>query len=113
MRLKKIVENIEEKVNFLTKDSFHKAKKYEEQNDLLSKITLNVKNAKIFLNNDAQYGLNIEYEIPPIKIYFDDDGQMLKNERFYAINALDLISKEDMQKIQEILNEVIRRNKKL
>lgn len=111
MRLKKIVENIEKKVNYLSKDSFYKARKYDEQKELLKKINLKVKKVNLFLNNDGQVGLDIDYEIAPLKIYFDDDGQMLKNERFYAINALDLVSKEDMQKVQEFLNEAIKRNK--
>lgn len=108
-----MVGNIQEKVDFLSGENFIKAKKYEEQKELIKTIKFRIKKANLFLNNDGQIGVNVEYEIPPIKIYFDDDGQMLKNERFFAINSLDMISREDMQKIQLILEEAIERNKKL
>lgn len=112
MRLKKIVKDIQDKVNFLAKDNYHKAKKYEEQQELLKNIKLKVKKTNLFLNNDGQVGVNIEYEVPKVKIYFDDDGEIIKNEKFYAINSLDLISNEDMQNVAAIIEEATRRNKK-
>lgn len=112
MRLKKIVKEIQEKLNFLTKDSYKKAKKYEEQDYLIKKVKIKVDKVSLFLNNDGQVGVNVEYKIPNTKIYFNDDGEIIKNETFYAINTLDLITKEDMQKISVFLEDAKIRNKK-
>lgn len=112
MRLKKIVKEIQEKLDFLTKDSYKKAKEYEKQNFLLKQVRLKVDKISLFLNNDGQVGVNIKYDIPNIKVYFDDDGEIIKNETFYAINSLDLITKEDMQKINVFLEDAKIKNKK-
>lgn len=101
----KDIKEIKEAVNEMREDTFTKAKKYDEVREYLKHIVLDVKNISLFLNEDGSTGVKIDYTIPPIKLFFDGDNKVLKNERFVAINMLDLISKEDMYKITEKLVE--------
>lgn len=48
----------------------------------------------------------VKYEMPYIKVGFNDKGEPIKNDMFYAINKLQLISMHDMKKIQAVLEEV-------
>lgn len=48
----------------------------------------------------------IKYEIPNIKLELDNDNNPVKNDFFYSVNKLQLISFDDMKKIQTVINEV-------
>lgn len=112
MRLKKKIELLEKKIDFLTSDSYKKAKKYEEQEELLKKIRFSVDKISFFIDKQGLVGVNLEYSIPKLQVLFDDDSEIIFNETFYAINKLNLISIEDMQKISQKLEEAKRKNLK-
>lgn len=110
MGLRKDVKLIKQQLDELTAETMLKSRKYDELLEYLEKIKLDVKNASLFTDEFGSYGVKIDYSIEPIKIFFDSDGKLLKNERFYAINMLDLISLADMEKIAVVLNTATERN---
>ena len=110
MRLKKKIEELEKKLDLLIGDTKQKAKKYDEQKELLSNVKFSVNKMSFFVDKTGLVGLNIEYTIPKIQIFFNDENEVVKNETFFAINKLNLISIEDMQKISEKLEEIRRKN---
>ena len=50
--------------------------------------------------------IQVTYELPRINLTISEDGKISKNDFFYAINYLELISIEDMQKIQKFIETV-------
>lgn len=112
MRLKKEIAEIKEKIDFLVSGSFEKAKKYDEQTNLLKKIKFDVKKTSLFADKNGLIGVEIEYSMPKIQVFFDEDGEIVLNETFFAINKLDLITYDDMKKINEKLKEAKIRNLK-
>lgn len=124
---KKIVKDINEKtenlsvnigeiidmLNKMRSGAIQKAEKYDETLRLLKKVKINVKKFSTELKDNATVSLKIEYEIPPIEIMFDETGCSFINERFQAMNLLNLISFDDMRKIQEQLHAVEAQNKKI
>ena len=75
-------------------------------------LDLNLKNVKIKVSKitpvfiQDNFGLTIEYKIDPITIYIDN-GNVFPNESFKSINLLNLISFEDMQKIQKKIEDIV------
>lgn len=112
MRLKKIVKDTNDKVNQLLGDCHRKSQLYDKITEYVAKVLIEVNDVSLFANNDGLVGVKVEYKVPPVKIYFDDDGQILKNERFYAMNYLNLISTDDMKRVQVYLDDAKRRNAK-
>lgn len=110
MRIKKILQEMNNKLSGLTDKTVKKAQKYDSIKQQLDYIKFNVKNINYFTNeNNGTIGIEIEYEMPKIKIYFDGDGNILENNRFIAINSLDLISFEEMEKIKTYIKNVERK----
>lgn len=90
-----------------------KADKYDETQKLLKNVKINVKKFSTEFKDNATVALKVEYEIPPIELIFDEDGNLLINERFRAMNLLNLISFDDMDKIKKQLDTVALQNKKI
>lgn len=78
-----------------------KADKYDEIRDRLSKITIKVSSISHFMDDMGRKYLKVSYEIPDGIITLEDDGTFGCNDILKYINLLDLISLEDMRKIQE------------
>lgn len=113
--IREIKENskkILEETKTFTKDNAWKIKEYDKISELLKNVKLNVKEAKLFVNNDGLIGVSIDYNFPSIKVLLDEDGTVVKDNRFYSVNMLNLIPFEDMQKIQSKINEARRMNTK-
>lgn len=107
-----LTKDIFSKTESFTKENNYKIKKYEEISELLKNIKISVKDSKLFVNNDGLIGVEIEYDIPKIKLFLDEDGKMIKNNLFYSINMLNLISIEDMEQIQNKIEEAKKYNKR-
>lgn len=107
--LKQLAE-IKEKVEAINGETSKKARKYEEQIDLLSHVKLKVKNVSISVNENGNHQLKVDYQVPSQFITFDSENNVLKNNTFYSINRLNLISFEDMAKIESKINEARKRN---
>ena len=109
MGIRKDIKDIKEKVEFITNETINKAKKYDQLVELLSKIKFKTEHTDFFLDEYGKIGINVKYKINPIKIQFDDNNDVIKNETFYAINFLDLVPLEEqmivMKKIEEAKNK--------
>lgn len=72
----------------------------KERDKLISQISFKLKDATYLQEENC---VLVKYEIPAVKVTFDEDGKPLKNNLFYAINKLQLIPFEDMKKISALM----------
>ena len=110
--LQKQVSDLTEKVDELTKmvvtDEFRflkeEKKKFDEQTALISDVKFRVKSAKYLEDTNE---IAITYQLPVITLKLDEEGNPTeKIPFFYAVNALGLVSINDYETIQNILNHV-------
>jgi hypothetical protein len=97
--IKEIKDSIKQINSNLDKTIIEKAKKFDELSENLKKVELKIKSAKMHISDSGEEQLKIEYEINPIYLQFDQDNNIVCNPEFYAINMLNLISPQDMQKM--------------
>ena len=84
----------------------------KEKKELLKNISIKVKNVRSFTDIDNNCDVvQITYELPTVKIEFDNGEQLNHDEMFKSINLLDLISLEDKMKIQKELQKTKERSK--
>lgn len=118
MFLKKIksrIEELEKKYNKLEETIVTNELKYlREENEKfkdvkkqLADIQLEVDKATIKTNmsTGARY-LAVTYKLPRIEIYFDDNNEPIKNDFFYAVNNLGLISPDDEKKLIKVIQQI-------
>ena len=78
---------------------------------------IKLKVAKIVASdtNTGQPVITVTYELEPITLYVDDDGSVYGEQLklFYAINRLDLISQDDMEKIRKVIDTELDKVKKV
>lgn len=96
----------------LNQGILEKSKRYDELKTNLNKVKFKVSKVKPIIDDKGTNGIEITYSIPSIKIYFDENGEHLTNDRFTAINMLDLISLGDMSKISNEMEKAKKLSKK-
>lgn len=74
----------------------------KELKELLENVRLGVKKVQAFEDGSVK----IIYNIPSVVIKKDADGNWEKNDFFYSVNKLELISFEDMLKISKVLDNI-------
>ena len=111
MSLRKDVKAINEKLDQITSKTIWKAREYDRITEKLSQVKFNVSKCTVFPQDDGSYGVLVTYNIPLVKVFFDGDGEPMRNERFVAMNELNLISIEDQKKILEKIREAEEKNK--
>lgn len=112
---KKIMEQLTEiqgKMDTLTAENQQKIKKYEEITEYLGDIKINVSKIDFVVDKNGNVGIEVSYTIPKQKVEFDDENHLIQNKTFKAINMLNLISFDDMQKISNKLDDAKMKNKK-
>lgn len=114
-KTKQTIEQLSQEINDLK--NLIKSKEFQrlqENKKEFDKVKESLGNVKLKLNKcnvvegedfDGKV-LKIKYEIPPITIYFDENKNPIKNDFFYAINYLELVSYEDMNKIINIMEKI-------
>lgn len=107
-RIKKLEDSITELTKIVKTREYNllkeESKELHEIKELLDQVKIEVKDAKLVLDQDSMEEiLTIQYQLPNISLRFDENGDPYKNNVFYAINALNLISLEDMEKIRKLL----------
>lgn len=75
----------------------------KEKEQLISKIKFQLKDVA-YLEEDGI--VLVKYVIPNVKVPVNDKGEVLKNDFFYAVNKLQLISFEDMKKISAVVDNI-------
>ena len=103
--LKEIKKNTVEIKAALAGDLSRKSQKLDEVLEDLSHVQLKVKSITDTVDYNGRPALKVVYEAPQILLLFDDDGNVLVNETFRAINGLDLIDMNDKIKLMEKINE--------
>ena len=79
----------------------------KEKEQLINKVRFMLKDIGYLEEENA---ILVKYKIPDIKVYINEENKPEKNEMFYAINRLQLISLQDMKKISAIIDNI--KNKK-
>lgn len=112
---KKPIEVLTEKVDELTKliktqeleRLRNKSLRFDNFLEQSSHVAIKVKNARVFQDaNTGEDFVRIDYEVEPVNIHLDENGDIIKNERFIAMNLLNLVSIDDMEKIQKALDSL-------
>ena len=111
MGLRKDVKTINEKLDQITSKTMWKAKEYDRIMGSLSQIQFDLSKCSLFLQDDGSYGFLVSYNIPVIKVFFDGDNEPIRNDRFVAINELNLISIGNQKIIAEKIQEAKEKNK--
>ena len=93
----------------LTSETIEKAKKYDQLKELLEEIYFDVELVESFdYNGETQY--EIIYKNPKVMLNFDEYGDLIKNEFFYSMNMLDLLTREANDTLLDII--IKEKNKK-
>lgn len=109
-KLKQELSALNEKVDKLLDESLiNKANKCDFYEKNIKNVKLKVSKIKPVLV-DGNIGITIEYKINPVTIFIDGEN-IYPNEIFKSINLLDLISFEDMQKIQTKIEDIVKLQK--
>lgn len=74
-----------------------------EKEKMISKVHLNLKSIAF---SEEENKIVVRYEVPNLWLSIDQNGDIVKNDMFYAINFLQLLSTEDMKKEQNLINNV-------
>ncbi len=104
---KKMEDTIQRLTDIIENREFKKledeSKELKTIKELLSHVKFKVKNISFF---EETRNLQIRYELPIINLQIDENGEPNKDEFFYSVNSLGLISLDDMQKIINELKKV-------
>ena len=105
------MEEMKEKISSMEKNlmpgTIARAQKYSEMKEDLKNVKLKVSNIVPIIDDHGNKGLKIYYEMDPVIVALDDEGNLPYVASFAAINKLDLISIEDMQTISKKLGEIL------
>ena len=75
----------------------------KEKEELINKVKFKLKDVG-YLEEEGM--LLVKYTIPNVKVYINDKGELQKNDFFYAVNKLQMLSFDDMKKISEVINNI-------
>ena len=103
---KQILAQLKELTDLIKSDEFNRLKQDSEDlheiRTLLSNIKFKIKDFNYYKEDNI---VQIRYELPVINLTLDENGEPNKNDFFYSVNKLELISLEDMQKIIKFLEK--------
>lgn len=105
----KDIKEIKKTLNNLTRSTYSKAQKYDDLSSRLEKIKIKVDKVGTVYDAQGNKQVKVNYSVGPLYVTIDEDGNLKADEMFVAINYLDLISFEDMAKIQK---EIAKNSKK-
>lgn len=77
----------------------------KEKDALASKVRFKLRSVAYCEETNS---ILVKYELPQISIRIDGDGNIVKNDFFYSVNKLRMISFDDMKKIQAVIDDVKR-----
>lgn len=75
----------------------------KEKEQLISRIRFKLKSVA-YLEEDGI--ILVKYEIPPVKVRVNENGEIQKNDFFYSVNKLQLLSLEDLKKISVVVDNI-------
>lgn len=77
----------------------------KEKEELICKVRFRLKDVA-YLKEEGF--ILVKYDVPFVKVPVNDDGEVQKNELFYAINKLQLLSLDDLKKISAVVDNIKR-----
>lgn len=106
MGLRKDIKEIKEQLNIikneLSLEIIRKAEGYDRLKKLLEEIYFDVELVEsLDYNGETQY--EVIYKNPKVMLNFDEYGEPIKNDFFYSMNMLNLLTIEANEKILDIL----------
>lgn len=75
----------------------------KEKEQLISKVGFKLKNIA-YLEEEGI--ILVRYEIPPVKVHVNENGEIQRNDFFYATNKLQLLSFSDLKKISAVVDSI-------
>lgn len=107
--VKKIKNDIDFIKSELSPEIVKKAEKYDQLKELLEEIYFDIElEESLDYNGETQY--KIIYKNPEIILNFDEYGDPIKNDFFYSMNMLNLLTMDATNKLMNII--VKEKNKK-
>lgn len=108
---KQLLAQLKELTDLIKSEQFEKFRKDSEElheiQDLISHVRFKLKDIRLIVNEETtERTIQVTYELPRINLTISEDGQVSKDDFFYATNYLELISLEDMQKIQNFIENL-------
>lgn len=105
---KDILVQLKELTDLIKSEQFEKyradSNELTQVRELLSHIRFKIKDIRLVDNEESlDKTIQITYELPRVKLTIDPEGNISKNDFFYATNFLEMISMEDMQKLQDFI----------
>ena len=73
----------------------------KEREELLKHVHIQIKDVAYV---EEEGFILVKYMVPNQKVYVDREGKIAKNDTFFAINKLQLISLDDMKKVQKVVD---------
>ena len=80
----------------------------KEKEKLMKNVHMKVKSVSYIPEDNI---ILVKYDIAPARVPVNEEGQVQKNDFFYAVNKLQLISFDDMSKIQAVINQLKKEGK--
>lgn len=109
---KKDINGINSKLDSITGAMSKKAEAYDKEHKYLKDVKINIDKAYAFFDEKTlRYVVKIDYNVMPTTLYIDDDGEAIVNNRFRAMNELNLIPLEDLQKVSKAISNAAKLNK--
>ena len=113
MGVLKRIKNIETQITSFNNSTLRKANGLQRQNELLSQLRVNVKNAIVMQDpNTSRYKVRIEYSVPIAEIYLDEENRETVNEMVKALNLLNIVPVRDQILIGKRIQEAKEKNKR-
>lgn len=81
------------------------SKDYKTVLALLKDVRLEIKSVRSVENQDGTDSIVVEYNTPSV-VLTTRDGETSTDKFLYAVNMLNLISMDDMEKIRKVINKV-------
>ena len=75
----------------------------KEKEQLISRVKFKLKSVA-YLEEDGI--ILVKYEIPPVKVRVNEENEIQKNDFFYAVNKLQLLSLDDLKKISAVVDNI-------
>lgn len=112
LQLQEQNKNLTEKIDQLQKNYnqnyeyiLKKANQATKMAELKKSIVFKVETAKVVFDPvNGSYAVEIQFKPHNCRIYVDN-GQVIKNQLFYSIASLDMMSIEDMSRIEDLIEQ--------
>lgn len=108
-RLVSIEKRIASLEKALERKTLEKAIAFDKMKGIPAQVGLRLKRVRPLFDDDHEIELHVEYVVDDCLIRQDANGNLFVDERIKAINELNLIPLEDMQKVREYIDKYFKK----